>query len=73
MTEIGLVWTLLLLAGTVALVAHNPGMEDLASSLAGRYVAMPTSALAVLDVDGPWADAGPETVTLRAAGRPPAT
>jgi len=58
-------------AATVVVVGHNPGLEDLASDLAGSWVAMPTSALAVLAVDGTWRDAGPASVALRASGRPP--
>ena len=57
---------------TVALVGHNPGLEDLANELTGSWVAMPTSAVAVIDLPGNWASAGPGAV-LRAAGRPPAT
>jgi phosphohistidine phosphatase len=53
-------------------VGHNPGLEDLASTLAGRWVAMPTSALAVLSVTGSWSDLGPSTAELTASGRPPA-
>jgi phosphohistidine phosphatase len=56
---------------TVVLVGHNPGLEDLASTLADAWVAMPTSALAVLAVTGPWAAAGPASVTLTASGRRP--
>ena len=59
--------------GVVALVGHNPGLEDLVSLLVGKWVPMKTSALAVLTLAGSWADAGPGHVTLRAAGRPPAT
>lgn len=55
---------------TVALVGHNPGLEDLVSSLTGRRIAMPTSALAVIDLPNGWAD--PAGAVLRAAGRPPA-
>jgi phosphohistidine phosphatase len=58
-------------ATTVVLVGHNPGMEELVGQLAGGYVAMKTSAMAVFDVAGPWADVTRRTVTLRAAGRPP--
>lgn len=58
--------------GTVVLVGHNPGLEDLASTLAGSWVSMPTSALAVLDLDGAWAASGPATAHLRTSGRPPA-
>jgi phosphohistidine phosphatase len=57
--------------GTVVLVGHNPGLEDLAESLTGDYVHLPTSALAVIDVDGPWADVGREQARLHTAGRPP--
>jgi phosphohistidine phosphatase len=56
---------------TVVLVGHNPGIEDLATSLTGHLVPMPTSALAVIDLPGPWSDAGRSTAELRAQGRPP--
>jgi phosphohistidine phosphatase len=56
----------------VVLVGHNPGLEDLAATLSGGWVPMPTSALAVLDVDGSWPHVGPTTARLRTAGRPPA-
>lgn len=59
-------------AATVVLVGHNPGLEDLVASLTGRPVPMPTSALAVIDLPGPWSDAGRTTAALRAHGRPPA-
>lgn len=58
--------------GTVVLVGHNPGMEDLLESLTGRWVRMPTAALAVVDVRGPWSDAGDTPAELRTQGRPPA-
>lgn len=58
-------------AGTVVLVGHNPGIEDLASLLAGQPVAMPTCAIAALAISGPWATAGRSTAKLLAAGRPP--
>lgn len=56
---------------TIALVGHNPGLEGLAELLTGRYVPMPTSAVAVVGVPGAWASVGPECGRLRAAGRPP--
>lgn len=56
---------------TVVLVGHNPGVEDLVQELTGTWVPMPTSALAVIEWDGTWADPGGATV--RAAGRPPAS
>lgn len=58
-------------AATVVLVGHNPGVEDLVARLSGRGVPMPTSALAVLDLSGPWSAAGDTTGVLRAQGRPP--
>ncbi len=58
-------------AGTVVLVAHNPGIEDLAALLTGDRVRIPTSALAVVGLTGPWAAAGDAPATLRASGRPP--
>lgn len=35
---------------TVVLVGHNPGVEDLVHQLTGEWVALPTSAIAVVDV-----------------------
>ena len=57
---------------TVVLVGHNPGVEDLVASLTGRTVSMPTSALAVIDLSGPWSAAANDAGELRAQGRPPA-
>jgi phosphohistidine phosphatase len=59
--------------GTVLLVGHNPGVEDLLSRLTGEPVRMPTSAVAVVAVTGSWAAAGDGSATLRTSGRPPAT
>jgi phosphohistidine phosphatase len=56
---------------TVVLVAHNPGLEDLASTLTGQWLAMPTSALALLASTEPWASFGTSTAALLASGRPP--
>jgi phosphohistidine phosphatase len=46
---------------TVALIGHNPGIQDLAIALAGSGEGLermrakfPTGALAVLEFDGPW-------------------
>jgi phosphohistidine phosphatase len=58
--------------GTVVLVGHNPGLEDLATLLTGEPTRMTTSALAVLTVPGPWSAAAAGAAELRAAGRPPA-
>ena len=52
-------------ADGVALIGHNPGVQDLATELAGdgedldrMRAKFPTGALAVLGFDGPWADLG---------------
>jgi len=58
-------------AHTVVLVGHNPGLEDLAHTLTGQAVALPTSALAVLTMSGSWSTAGPGSALLRQSGRPP--
>jgi phosphohistidine phosphatase len=58
--------------GSVLLVGHNPGLEDLLESLTGSWVPLRTSTLAVLTVSGPWAGCGPDAVTLTTSGRPPA-
>ncbi len=57
--------------GTVVLVGHNPGIEDLAETLTGDRVPMPTSALAVIELTSTWDGAGRVLGLLRAAGRPP--
>lgn len=54
---------------TVALVSHNPAVEELVEALSEEWVPMPTSALAVLELDE-WAGAGEVTARLVAAGRP---
>ena len=53
---------------TVALVGHNPAVEELVEGLTGQWVPMPTSALAVIDISGPTWGAG--AGVLRWAGRP---
>ena len=57
--------------GSVVLVGHNPGLEELAEDLVGDWISLPTSALAVIDLDGPWRDAGRTPGMLRTSGRPP--
>jgi phosphohistidine phosphatase len=56
---------------TVVLVGHNPGLEDLATALTGRWVPLPTSALAVIGVPVPWSAIDSADGTLLTAGRPP--
>lgn len=53
----------------VTLVGHNPAMEELVEALTGRGVRMPTSALAVVELDA-WSDAGDGGARLSVAGRP---
>ena len=57
---------------TVVMVGHNPGLEDLVANVTGRRVPMPTSALAVIDLAGPWSAAADSAGELRIHGRPPA-
>ncbi|GAB4076281.1 SixA phosphatase family protein [Nostocoides australiense] len=53
----------------LALVGHNPAVEDLVAVLTDESVRMPTSALAVVDLDR-WQGAGMRDGRLRYAGRP---
>ena len=60
--------------GTVALIGHNPAMEELVGHLTGAWVAMPTACVAVIGLTGPWSEAGPgapQAGQLLAHGRPP--
>lgn len=61
--------------GTVVLVGHSPGVPDLAERLnrasgAAPVGDFPTSAVAVLDVTGPWRELGPGTASLAAYAVP---
>lgn len=60
-------------AEVVAIVGHNPGVQDLAIELTGNDAAtgaarlrqkFPTCAVAIFDVDGAWSDLAPERVRL---------
>ena len=60
-------------AGTVAVIGHNPGMQDLAIELVGSDAAagavrlrerFPTAAVAVFNVRGHWRDLAPSRVRL---------
>jgi phosphohistidine phosphatase len=53
----------------VLLVGHNPGMEQLASLLAGEDVIMRTAGIAEFGVEGPWSELDATSTMLRAAGR----
>lgn len=59
-------------AATVVLVGHNPGLEDFIAFLTGKRISLPTSAIAVIGLNGSWSTTGPLTGTLRTSGRPPA-
>ncbi len=54
---------------TVLLIGHNPGMEKLASLLAGQDVVMGTSGIAEIGVEGPWSELDATSAVLRVAGR----
>lgn len=56
---------------TAVVVGHNPGLEDLVSSLADAWIRLPTSAIAVLSLAGPWSAVGDCPATLVTSGRPP--
>jgi phosphohistidine phosphatase len=54
---------------TALLIGHNPGVSDLASSLAGTSggrLSFPTAGVAVLDFDGGWAELAPDGARLAA-------
>jgi len=54
---------------TVLIVGHNPGMEQLASLLAGEEVVLRTSGIAVFDGEGPWSELDAASAALRVSGR----
>ncbi len=66
---IGVVRALPDTVGVAALVSHNPAVEELAELLTGRWLALPTSALAVIEV-AEWRSAGDGGGRLVAHGRP---
>jgi phosphohistidine phosphatase len=53
-------------ARSVVLVSHNPAVEELVAALTGEWATMPTSCLAVVELDD-WGSSG----RLVAHGRPP--
>jgi phosphohistidine phosphatase len=63
--------------GSVMLIGHNPGIEDLALQVAGSGEELermrqkfPTAALATLDFDGEWSGLGPGGAELVAFVKP---
>jgi len=51
--------------GTVLLVGHNPGVQDLVELLSGRELEMKTSSVAVVVWSGRWGDAAVEVADVR--------
>jgi phosphohistidine phosphatase len=57
--------------GSVMIVGHNPGLEGLIRLLTGEIAAMPTAALAVIDLDiDNWSDIGQGSAKLIEVLRP---
>jgi phosphohistidine phosphatase len=54
------------------LIAHNPGLAELAGSLAQAGLSFPTAAVAVFELAGGWADLWPAQVRLIAVTTPAA-
>ncbi|GAA0927006.1 histidine phosphatase family protein [Pseudonocardia zijingensis] len=50
--------------GTALLVGHNPGVAGLVGALTGEEPEMKTSAIAVVELDGPWSGAEPGRARL---------
>jgi phosphohistidine phosphatase len=57
-------------AGSVLLVAHNPGLSDLVELLTGEPRELKTSSIAVLTWPGEWAEAAPGGATETAFATP---
>lgn len=58
-------------ADSVMLVGHNPGLENLVKILTGEIQAMPTAALAIIDLNiEKWNEVSQECGTLRVLIRP---
>jgi phosphohistidine phosphatase len=55
---------------TALLVAHNPGLAELAAMLNQAPVSFPTAAVAVFELEAGWADLWPAQVRLAAAVTP---
>ena len=58
-------------AGRLMIVAHNPGIEELASALAGREILVPTGTLVLFQTDlDHWADLDHAVLRERLVWRP---
>ena len=55
---------------SVLLVGHNPTFSELASQLGGRFIDLPTCAVAMFSITGPWAGAGATSAELLRVERP---
>lgn len=53
-------------ASSALLIGHNPGVEDLTTLLAGEFLPMSTSSVAVLTWAGAWSDVGLVPAQLQA-------
>ncbi|MDA8381211.1 MAG: histidine phosphatase family protein [Actinomycetota bacterium] len=70
--------TIVAAGGSVAVVAHNPGIEDLARLLSDSHgvpaerlaAGLPTCALVTLDVTGPWDDLRPASAAVTSVVTP---
>ncbi len=57
-------------AGTVLLIGHNPGLQDLVELLSGQPCELKTAAIAVLSWPGRWLDGAPGKAALDAGATP---
>lgn len=55
---------------TTLVLAHNPGIEALLSAFPGGPRRAPTSAIAIIESQGAWAEIGPETARIAAYEEP---
>ena len=56
--------------GHVAIVGHNPAIEDLIQLLTDEQARMPTRAVAIISIRGEWESVGSGNGRLLSAGRP---
>jgi phosphohistidine phosphatase len=56
--------------GTLMYVGHNPAAQELAGTLTGEPRPFPTAGIAVIELPGGWASAGPGTGQLTASWAP---
>ncbi len=57
-------------AMTVVLIGHNPAIEEVVARLTGEWAPMPSSAVALIELDR-WSTAGEGSGVLQASTRPP--